>query len=367
MTTYRFFTDANGIPYVKGETFESTHANNFVTALKAYDRAIELAQAFTWRTDSSTEADANVMAVAYNTTTKKYLFAGTSSADAPKAWIGATIREALTTDADSDIGTTPTVLIPYCALAAGAGTVQYLIGGDPGADSAYKLRTSPNGSTWTQRATSQAGTTLVRALSYDSTNGLYIAGLSAGATNVIETSPSNDGATWTARTSSMAGGVHSIATNAAGMSLAASAGNDDDYLYSTNGTTWTAATLPWTATEKFVCYSEAALKWFAIGSGAKCASSANGTTWTDLSAGMTGDTVEYHDGLVTTGAVVYMMTYKSGATGNLFVSWDDCVSWEWIYPLSVTSATRGCLANLNNQIVGVEGSVHVYRTPRIVI
>lgn len=367
MTLYRFWTNAKGTAYAKGDLLEPTHVNNVVTALQGHDRATELAQAWLWRTIEANEAGANVMAVAYNTAAGKYLFAGTASDDTPKAWCGATITECLSTSFDSLLGTAPTSLEPYCALAAGTGPIQYLVGGLPASDTASKLRSSPNGSAWTARALSQAGTTAVTALSYDSTNGLYIAGLSAGATNVIETSAANDGATWAASTSSMAGGVHSIWTNAAGMSLAMSAGYDDDYLYSTNGTTWTAGTLPWSATEKLICYSEASGVWVAIGNGAQSASSTNGTTWTDNSAHMVGDLATTHAGLTTTGAVFYLSTYNGSGHGFVYVSWDDGVSWEYVYELASTSATRGRLINANGQIVGCDGAEFVYSTAKALI
>lgn len=108
----------------------------------------------------------------------------------------------------------------------------WVAGGDNGT-----LTTSTDGITWTAR-TSQFGTGPIYAALY--ANSLWvIVGSNAGATAAL-ISTSTDGITWTARTPATSGTANTIAYGGGywviGTDLAT-----NNYMYSTNGTTWTGA------------------------------------------------------------------------------------------------------------------------------
>src|SRR5688572_22090550 len=147
-----------------------------------------------------------------------------------------------------------------------------VFGGTPGSSSASKYRESTTILTWNARSSSQTDTAGVTSIAWLPFASLFVAGHTTGR---LETSPNAQ--TWTNRTTPF--GAVSIGKIAVSATTAvAVAVNSTAAAYSTDGTTWTSATLPITCSGAAV-YNSVLGKFYAFGTtGAGICSSSDGIT-----------------------------------------------------------------------------------------
>jgi hypothetical protein len=204
------------------------------------------------------------------------------------------------TSRTSDVGTTNLNAVAY-----GAG-LYVVVGRD------YALTTSPDGITWTSRASSTP------IYSYDIAygDGLFVAG---GYYGDLSTSP--DGITWTVRTSGFGDNVIWGVTYGDGLYVAV--GQSGTLTTSPDGTTWTTRTSGFGSTQiNGVTFGDGL--YVAVGSSGKLTTSTDGTTWTTRTSGF-GTTlinaVTYGDGLyVAVGQSGTLTTSPDGITWTVRTS-----------------------------------------------
>jgi hypothetical protein len=214
---------------------------------------------------------------------------------------------------------------PYAYATKPDGSVA-VFGGTPGSSSASKYRESTNLTTWTARSSSQTDTAGVTTIAWLPFASLFIAGHTSGK---LETSPNAQ--TWTNRTTPFgAVSIGQVAVNST--TAVAVAVNSTAAAYSTDGTTWTSATLPITGSGAVV-WNSVLGKFYAFGTtGAGVCSSSDGITWS--SSGLTGP-----GGLATTSYALSsgrLLVSSPGQTGFLAYS-TDAINWKYIDPLTITA------------------------------
>jgi hypothetical protein len=216
---------------------------------------------------------------------------------------------------------------PYAFAAKPDGSIA-VFGGTPGSSSASKYRESTDLTTWTARSSSQTDTAGVTSIAWLPFASLFIAGHTSGK---LETSP--DAQTWTNRTTPFgAVSVGQVAVNSTRAVVVAI--NSTAAAYSTDGTTWTSATLPITGSGAVV-WNSVLNKFFAFGTtGATICSSSDGVTWS--ASGLTGP-----GGLATTSYAASsgrLLLSSPGQTGFLAYS-TDAINWKYQESLDITAPT----------------------------
>jgi hypothetical protein len=201
-----------------------------------------------------------------------------------------------------------------------------VFGGTPGSSSASKYRESTTILTWTARSSSQTDTAGVTSIAWLPFASLFVAGHTTGR---LETSP--DAQTWTNRTTPF--GAVSIGKIAVSSTTAvAVAVNSTAAAYSTNGTTWTSATLPITCSGAVV-YNSILGKFYAFGTTLTgICSSSDGITWSAV--GLTGP-----GGLTSPSYAVSsgrLLISSPGQAGFLAYS-TDAINWKYIQPLGIVA------------------------------
>lgn len=221
-------------------------------------------------------------------------------------------------------------------VAVAVNSSKFVVVGNDINDGTAKVATSPDGITWTARTfpanTFDSG---VHALMWDSRNSLFImAGKSASASNMM-TSP--DGITWTLRSSGAAEGIARLAGNSA--CVVAFCNNritgalDTRALRSTNGTSWSAITLPTFGdyTDYFaVCWSSTLNLFVVFGVLYDfyfiTLTSSDGSTWT-----------EFHDAAVMDGPMSGVVQHVSALVavgGAKAITSPDAAGWTIRTPLT---------------------------------
>jgi hypothetical protein len=240
---------------------------------------------------------------------------------------------------------------PYAFAAKADGTIG-VFGGTPGSSSASKYRESTDLTTWTARSSSQTDTAGVTSIAWmpfaSGGTGLFVAGHTSGK---LETSP--DAQTWTNRTTPFgAVSIGQVAVNSTTAVVVAI--NSTAAAYSTNGTTWTSATLPITGSGAVV-WNSVLNKFFAFGTtGATICSSSDGITWS--ATGLTGP-----GGLATTSYAVSsgrLLLSSPGQTGVLAYS-TDAINWKYSEALGITAPTVIAVSNDGQLLCKDASSVHI--------
>lgn len=235
---------------------------------------------------------------------------------------------------------------PYAFAAKADGSIG-VFGGTPGSSSNSKYRESTDLTTWTARSSSQTDTAGVTSIAWLPFASLFIAGHTSGK---LETSP--DAQTWTNRTTPFgAVSVGQIAVNST--TAVAVAINSTAAAYSTNGTTWTSATLPITGSGAVV-WNSVLNKFYAFGTtGATICSSSDGITWS--SSGLTGP-----GGLATTSYAASsgrLLISSPGQTG--FVAYStDAINWKYQEALGITAPTVIAISEDGQLLCKDASSVH---------
>lgn len=176
---------------------------------------------------------------------------------------------------------------------------------------------STDGVTWTTRTAAGGYTGGFLAVVHTASTWVIV-----GATGEIQTSP--DGTTWTARTA--AGGYTGSFTDVAfGAGLYVAVGTAGEIQTSPDGTTWTARTADASFAQSFEAVTFENSLFVAVGYNGEVQTSTNGTTWTQRATSTNTQSLN---------AVAYSTQHTAwvamgGAAGNLLISLDDGVTWEF--------------------------------------
>lgn len=205
----------------------------------------------------------------------------------------------------------------------------FIAGGNEASGPPVTIATSPDGSTWTQRANTFDGGS-VSGLGWDGVGMAIACGNDAGSTKSLMSS--TDGITWTYRASSFDGGYAADAAWSPALSLWVAVGTDSlntvSVCTSPDGITWTARTSPMDGGYgNGVVWAPALGLFIATGTNGatfKIVTSPDGIVWTaqatPLGVGDTGARVAWNNSLPMAVVVAY------GASPNILYS-PDAVTW----------------------------------------
>lgn len=216
------------------------------------------------------------------------------------------------------------------------------------ATDASKVRYSGNGGgVWTPANTVHSGAAEdPLCIAFAPSANRWVMGFNINATNNIETA---DGSltVWTQRTNALALACVGIAVSATRIVIITNGGSQ--CVTSEDGITWTARTLPSSATWSSVAYNAVTGKFMILGSGGnKIAVSADGITWTD--AGLTNPIATLTRGLVVVGRL--WVALGDASAPELYVSANDGVSWK-----KISNALFDGIAAGQSQILMATGNV----------
>jgi hypothetical protein len=183
---------------------------------------------------------------------------------------------------------------------------------------------------WTSR-TSQFGSDQIRAISYDGTTAVAV-----GASGKVATS--TDGTTWTSRTSGVSAQLNAVVSGGGGKFVAV--GSTGTLIYSTDsGATWSTQTSQFGSSDiQHISFGDD--RWMAVGSDNKISTSTNGTTWTALTSPFTSVVIQ---SAIYNPATAVWFAAGRGSTST-FISYSSDSGATWSTPYNVQSNVFGANA-----------------------
>lgn len=311
MSSPRFFTDPlSGATWPYKSRLTSAQMNQVIAGLRAMDYAVEWNQAYTWP-HTTTESTMIGKAVSFNRVTMETMLLMDVSSAATvlvrKYTPSGTLRGIGTFSAPAGGWTTTTY-----GISVSSPTVT-IVGGLTPSASAQKIATySTATETFTLRSTNNASANVGPSCGvWDATNGMFIVGFN-GASVSIETS--TNGQTWVSRTTPAVATPSAIATNGSGVTVALLSGSGSTAWRSTNGTSWSAVSMPASSTWSAITYSVGLGLWVASDGSANLATSTDGATWSAATLG--GANAEYPARLASTKNLVLSLAANSIAVSE---------------------------------------------------
>lgn len=313
----------SGANYSFGDKLPASDFNSWIDGIRTLDTAAALALR------NMTSIDCTSLTMMYDATwdeSKGVLIC-----------VGETTGNAPTSDLIGDgtaIQSLPTAgtLTSLSAVASDNDAVpSYIVaGGSVSGSTAAKIRRSSDGGvTWSNVSTSATNDHNVRTIV--DFNAIFVAFLGGGTgTATIESSPS--GATWTARTNSasntdwIAARFGGIATDGTTL-VAVPSGTGNTLVYTTNGTSFSNATLSASTTWRAVAYT-AEFGWAVYSTdGSTINHSSNGTTWAAATLETAPSTLAQVDSLESIGNVLVLAWEDTEGAARLSYSTDGGATW----------------------------------------